>query len=148
MRLLKKRELSQRAATPTQMFDNNQPTMVRKCQMANKKVQTSAPQSRAKDQNVILPTSKKKSNQQPPPASWHRSLSTLAHVVLLFDMRANTSNNIYNSMQSSREAIPIQRLKTITTDRLSQVEGDPRYVELFVSFCSPPEDDANNFKKR
>jgi hypothetical protein len=48
------------------MFDNNQPTMVQKWQIANKKLQTSAPQSCEKDQNVILPTSKKKSRQQPP----------------------------------------------------------------------------------
>jgi hypothetical protein len=55
------------------------------------------------------------------------------------------SNNIYDIIRSSREAIPIQRLKTITTDLLSQVE-DPRNVELLVSFYSPPEEDANNFE--
>jgi hypothetical protein len=70
---------------------------------------------------------------------------TLHRVVLLFDMRATTSNRIYAIIRSSREAIlPIQRLKTITTNRLSQVE-DPRYVELLVSFYSPPEKDADNF---
>jgi hypothetical protein len=69
MRMLQKCELSQRAAAPTQMFDNNQPTMVRKCQMAMKDQQSSATQSPATDDNAILLTSKRKSRQQPPPAS-------------------------------------------------------------------------------
>jgi hypothetical protein len=146
MRLLEKRELSQRAAASTQIFDNNQPTMVRKCQMAIKAQESSATQSRAMDENAILPTSKKKSRQQPPPASRHRSVLTLDRLVPLFDMRANPSTNIYDIIRSSRGAIPIQKVKTITTDRLSQVE-DPRYVELSVSFYSPPEEDANNFER-
>jgi hypothetical protein len=100
---------------------------------------------------VILPTHKKKSLQQPPPASRHRSVLTLDHVVVpLFDMRANTSNNIYDIMRSSREALPYQKLTTITTGRLSKVEEYPTYVELLVSFYSPApdDDDTDNFKKR
>jgi hypothetical protein len=58
-------------------FDNNQPTMVRKCQMAMKDHKSSATQSRATDKSSILPTSKKKRRQQPPPASRHQSVSTL-----------------------------------------------------------------------
>jgi hypothetical protein len=54
-----------RRQTPTQIFDNNQPRMVQKCQMANKQLQTSVPKSHAEDQNIIMPTSKKKSRQQP-----------------------------------------------------------------------------------
>jgi hypothetical protein len=42
------------------------------------------------------------------------------------------SNNIYNIMRSSREATPIQKLKTISTE----VE-DPRNVELLVSLYLP-----------
>jgi hypothetical protein len=114
--------------------------------MAGKAKPISARQSRATDVNAILPTAKKKSRQQPPPASRHRSVLTLDRLVPLFDMRANPSTNIYDIIRSSRGAIPIQRLTTITTDRISQVE-DPRYVELLVSFYSPPEEDANNFIK-
>jgi hypothetical protein len=52
-------------------------------------------------------------------------------------------------MRSSGEALPIQKLTTITTDRLFEVEEDHMYVELLVSFYSPaPDDDTNNFKKR
>ncbi len=123
--------------------------MVRKCGKTSKEMPTSAQPPCAQDQNVILPTHKKKSRQQSPPASRHRSVLTLDHVVPLFDMRANTSNNIYDIMRSSREALPIQKLTTITTDRLSKVEEDPRYVELLVSFYSPaPDDDTDNFEKK
>jgi hypothetical protein len=120
--------------------------MVRKCGKLTKLMPRSAQPSCAKDKNVIPPTHKKKSHLQPPPASRHRSVLTLDSVVPLFDMRVNTSNNIYDIIRSSREAIPIQMTTTITTDRISQVE-DPRYVELLVSFYSPPEEDANNLIK-
>ncbi len=122
------------------MFDNNQPTMVRKYVMGRKEKRPSTTQSCALVENASAPTSKKKSRQQPPPASRHRSVLTLDRVVSLFDMRANMSNNIDDIIRSSRDARPIQRLTTITTDRMSQVE-DPRYVELLVSFYSPPEED-------
>jgi hypothetical protein len=58
---------------------------------------------------------------------------TLDRVVSLFNMRANMSNSIDDIIGSSRDARPIQRLTTITTNRMLQVE-DPRYVELLVSF--------------
>jgi hypothetical protein len=123
--------------------------MVRKCGKTSEEMPTSAQPPRAQDQNVILPTHKKKSCQQPPPASRHRSVLTLDHVVPLFDMRANTSKNVYDIMRSSKEALSIQKLTTITTDRLSKVEEDPTYVELLVSFYSPaPDDDTDNFEKR
>jgi hypothetical protein len=62
-------------------------TMVWKCQKTSKELPTSAHPPRAQDQNVILPTHKKKSRQQPPPASWHWSVLTLDHgVPSLFDM--------------------------------------------------------------
>jgi hypothetical protein len=124
---------------------------MRKCGKTSKELPTSAQPPCAQDQNVILPTHKKKSRQQPPPASRHRSVLTLDHVVVpLFDMRANTSNSIYDIMRSSRKALPIQKLTTITTDRLSKVEEDPTYVELLVSFYSPApdDDDTDNFVKR
>jgi hypothetical protein len=111
--------------------------MMRKCGKTSKELPTNAQPPRAQDQNVILPTHKKKSCQPPPPASQHRSVLTLDHVVPLFDMRANMSNNIYDNMRSSREALLIQKLMTITTDRLSKVDEDPTYVELLVSFYSP-----------
>jgi hypothetical protein len=38
---------------------------------------------------------------------------------------------------SSRGAVPIQKLTTIATDRLYEVEEDPRFVELVVRFYSP-----------
>jgi hypothetical protein len=114
--------------------------MVRKRERARKEKQPSTRQSPAMDENGILPASKKKSRQQPPPASRNRAVLTLHRVVPLFDMRANMSRNIYDILRSSRDATPIQRLSTITTDRMSQVE-DPRYVELLVSFYSPPEED-------
>jgi hypothetical protein len=115
----------------------------------SKELPTSAQPPRAQDQNVILPTHKKKSRQQPPPASQHWSVLTLDHVVPLFEMRANTSNNIYGIMRSSREALLIQKLTTVTTGWLSEVEDDPRYVELLVSFYSPaPDDGTNNFEKK
>jgi hypothetical protein len=117
--------------------------MMQKCGKTSKELPTSAQLPRAQDQNVILPTHKKKSRQQSPPASRHRSVLTLDHVVPLFDMRANMSNNIYDIMRSSREALPIQKLTTITTDWLSfKVEEDPTYVELLVSFYSPAPDNA------
>jgi hypothetical protein len=61
--MLQKCELSQKVVAPTQMIANKQAMMVQKCKRENKKeLQTSAPQSCAKDQNVILPISKKKSH--------------------------------------------------------------------------------------
>jgi hypothetical protein len=114
--------------------------MVRNCQMAPKKPEANAPPSRAKDQNAILRSSNKKNRQHPPPTSRHWSVLTLHPVMSLFDIRSTTSSSIYGIIRSSREAIPIQKLKTITTNRLSLVEEDPRYVELLVSIYSPPED--------
>jgi hypothetical protein len=57
------------------------------------------------------------------------------------------SNIIYGIMRSSREALPIQKLMTITTGQLSEVEEDPtRYVKLLVSFYLPvPDHDTNDF---
>jgi hypothetical protein len=111
----------------------------------NKLLLTSAQQTCAKDQEVILPTHKKKSTPRPP--SCHHSVLTLDRdVPLFFDMEANTSINIYAIIRSSKETIPIQKLKTITTDLLSDIE-DPRYVKLLVSFHLPPEDDAHNLEK-
>jgi hypothetical protein len=75
--MLQKRKLSQRAAAPTQVFDNNQPTMVRKRQKLTKQAPTRAQPSRAKVKNAILQTHKKNSNHQPPPASRHRSVLKL-----------------------------------------------------------------------
>jgi hypothetical protein len=52
-------------------------------------------------------------------------------------------------MRSSREALPIQKLTTRITNGLSEVEEDPMYVELLVSYYSPaPDNDTNNFEKR
>jgi hypothetical protein len=122
---------------------------MRKCGKLSKELPTSAQPQRAQDQNVILPTHKKKSRQQSPPASRHRYVLTLDHGVPFYDMRANMSNTNYDIMRSSREALPIQKLlTTITTNRLSKVEEDPTHVELLVSFYSPaPDNDTNNFKK-
>jgi hypothetical protein len=115
--------------------------MVRKCQTTIKQLPTSAQPSRANDQNVILVTPKKKNRFQPPPASQHRSVLKLARAVPLFDMRANTSKNISNIIMSSRGALPIQKLTTMATDRLYEVEEDPQFVELVVHFYSPAPDD-------
>ena len=54
------------------------------------------------------------------------------------------SDNIDDIIRSSRDARLIQRLTTITADRMSQVE-DPRYVELLVSFYSSPPEEESNF---
>jgi hypothetical protein len=82
------------------------------------------------------------------PASRHRSVLALDHVVPLFDMQVNMSNSIDGIIRSSQDARPIQRLTTITTNSTSQVVEVPRYVELLVSFYSPPaEEDSNNFIK-
>ncbi len=108
---------------------------MRKCGKTSKELPTSAQPPCAQDQNVILPTHKKKSRQQPPPASRHWSVLTLDHVVPLFDMRANTSKNIYDIMRSSREALPIQKLMTAITTDLGYSAG---VIELgqFQSFLS------------
>ena len=111
--------------------------MVQKRQKTIKEQQTSEQQARESDQNVILVTPKKKNRLQPPPASRHRSVLKLDRVVPLFDMRSHTSKNIHDIFMSSRGALPIQNLTTISTDRLSKVEEDPRFVELLVSFYSP-----------
>ncbi len=111
--------------------------MVQKRQKTIKEQQTSEQQARESDQNVILVTPKKKNRLQPPPASRHRSVLKLDRVVPLFDMRSHTSKNIHDIFMSSRGALPIQNLTTISTDRLSEVEEDPRFVELLVSFYSP-----------
>ena len=111
--------------------------MVRECQKTIKQLPTSAQPSRANDQNVILVTPKKKNRFQPPPASRHRSVLKLNRAVALFDMRANTSKKISDIIMSSRGAVPIQKLTTIATDRLYEVEEDPRFVELVVRFYSP-----------
>jgi hypothetical protein len=52
-------------------------------------------------------------------------------------------NNIDDIIRSSRDARPIQML---TTNMMPQVEN-PRYVELLVSFYSPPKEDSNSFIK-
>jgi hypothetical protein len=91
-------------------------------------------------------THKKKNRSQPPPASQRWSVLKLHRVVPLFDMRAHTSKNIHDVILLSRGALPIQKLSTIATDRLSEVSEDPRYVELLIRFYSP-EDDTNDWEK-
>jgi hypothetical protein len=123
--------------------------MVRKRKKSTKQAPTRAQPSQAKVKNAILRTHKKKSDHQPPPARRHPSVLKLDRLVLLFNIRADTSNNIYDIMRSSREALAILKLTTITTDWLSEVEEDPTYVELLVSFYSPaPEDNTKTFKKK
>ena len=112
-----------------------------------KELPTSAQPSRANDQNVNLATHKKKNRVYPPPASRQRSVLKLDRFVPLFDMRSHTSKDVYDIIRSTRGALPIQKLTTIATDRLSEVVEDPRYVELLVHFYSPaPEVDTKDFK--
>jgi hypothetical protein len=88
-----KSELSQRAAAPTHMFDNNQPTMVRESQMAVHDQQASARQLREMDVNAIVSTSKKKSRQQPPPASRHRSVKKKTSTTTKQTKETTTTNH-------------------------------------------------------
>jgi hypothetical protein len=116
--------------------------MVRNRQKTIKELPTRAQPSTTDEKDVILAPYQKKNCLQPPPASRHRSVLKLDRVVPLFDMRSHTSKNIHDIIMSSRGALPIQKLTTISTDRLSEVEEDPRFVELLVSFYSPaPEGD-------
>ena len=115
--------------TTTQIFKSKQVTMVQKCRKTSKELPTSAQPSRAQKPECNSTNSQEKSHEQPPPASQHWSVLTLDHVVPLFDMRANTSKNIYDIMRSSREALSIQKLTTIRTSWLSQIEEDlKKYV--------------------
>jgi hypothetical protein len=143
-----KSELSQRAAAPTHMFDNNQPTMVRESQMAVQDQQASARQLREMDVNAIVSTSKKKSRQQPPPASRHRSVLTLDCVVPLFDMRATTSINIVDIIRSSREARPIQNMTTITTDNSQLLMTLVCVSAAYCVLVLQPTKDNNQFSCR
>ncbi len=119
-----------------QQCKSKQATMVRTCQKMIKELTTRAQPSRAKHQNVNLATHKKKNRFQPPPASPHRSLLKLHRVVPLFDMRVHTSKNIHDIIMSSRGALPIQKLTTIATGRLSKVEEDPNGIfKVFFSCC-------------
>jgi hypothetical protein len=92
------------------MIQSKQAAMVRKCQQSNKKIPTSAQQSRAKDHNVILPTHKKRAVNKPPASRYWTAL-TFDHDVPLLDMQANTLINIYAIIRSSREAILISEVE-------------------------------------
>jgi hypothetical protein len=87
----------------TQIFKSKQVTMVRKCQKMSKELPRSAQPPRAQDQNVILPTYKKRSRQQHPPAHRHRSVLTLDHVVPLFEMRDKSIQQLTAQQSRHRE---------------------------------------------
>ena len=78
---------------------------------------------------------------KPPPATRHRVVISLRMYVPLYDMRAHTSSRLQDILQSSREVEKAMMVRTVSTDRVSQVKEDSRYLELWISFY--PRDEVN-----
>jgi hypothetical protein len=61
--------------------------------------------------------------------------------VPLYDMRTHTSSRLQDILESSRDVEKVMMVATVSTDRVSRVQEDPRYLELWISFY--PRDDEN-----
>ncbi len=78
---------------------------------------------------------------KPPPATRHRAVMTLRQAMPLYDMRSHTSSRLKDIVQQSRNAQKVMMVTTVSTDRISRVQEDRNYLELWISFY--PEDDEN-----
>jgi hypothetical protein len=66
---------------------------------------------------------------------------SLRESVPLYDMRLQTSSRLHDIVQASRNADKVMMVTTVSTDRISRVQEDPKFSELIISFY--PEDDEN-----
>jgi hypothetical protein len=73
---------------------------------------------------------------KPPPATRHRAVLSFRKSVPLYDMRLHTSSAFQDILQSSSNAEKLMMVTTVSTGRISCVEEDPSYLELWISFFS------------
>jgi hypothetical protein len=81
---------------------------------------------------------------KPPPATRHRAVMTLHKSVPLFDMRSHTTTNFQDILQSSRNAKKMMMVTTVSTGRISRVEENPKYLELWISLYPHDSGDGVN----
>jgi hypothetical protein len=63
-----------------------------------------------------------------PPASQHRGVMPLCQSIPLYDMRLRIFYSLREIIKSSRDANKVMTVLTVTTNRLSQVQQDPKYL--------------------
>ena len=86
---------------------------------------------------MLVPEAQKYSpRRKPPPATRHRAVMSLLTHVLLYDMRSQTSSSLQDVIESSCNAEKVMLVMTICTDRVTQVKGNLKYLELSVTFYS------------
>jgi hypothetical protein len=78
---------------------------------------------------------------KPPPATRHRAVMSLRISVPLYDMRSHSSSSLQDILQSSRNVKKVMMVMSVSTDRVSRVEEDPKYLILSLSFY--PQDNEN-----
>jgi hypothetical protein len=54
-----------------------------------------------------------------------------------YDMGSHMSSNLQDILESSSNAEKVMLVMTVCTDRVSRVEGDPKYLELSIIFIPP-----------
>jgi hypothetical protein len=52
----------------------------------------------------------------------------------LYDMQSQSSASLQDILQSSRKAKKLMMVTSISTGRVSRVQEDPKYLELWISF--------------
>jgi hypothetical protein len=86
------------------------------------------------------------SNNQTKPslASQHQVVMLVCQSVPLYDMQSHTSSSLLDILQASRNTDKVMMVSTVTTNRLSQVKQNPKYLEMWISFCpSVTQDDED-----
>jgi hypothetical protein len=71
---------------------------------------------------------------KPPPPTRHRAVMSLPNSVPLYDMRSHTSSRLQDILKSSINVQKVMMVSTVSTDRVSRVQEDPKYLELGISF--------------
>jgi hypothetical protein len=65
---------------------------------------------------------------------------SLRNAIALYDMRLLSSSSLEDILQSSRNAKKVMMVTTVSTDRVTRVQDDPTFVELWITLYP---DDGN-----
>jgi hypothetical protein len=100
------------------------------------------PTFKARPRPMLLQKRSNNHPTKPPPATRHRAVMSLHISVPLYDMRSHSSTSLQDILQSSRTAEKVMMVTAVSTNQVSRVEEDPKYLILSLSFY--PQDDENH----
>jgi hypothetical protein len=90
--------------------------------------------STQKIRNAAMPGGANNDATKPPLATRHRAVMMLQKAVPLYNMRLNPSSSLVDILQSTVNAEKVMMTMSVSTDRVSRVEEDAKYLELVICF--------------